>query len=623
MNKLTTLFITGIFCCLFCNSTAVAQDTVFRFALVTDTHVGSETGREDLERTIADINQQPDVDFVIFSGDITEFGADEELKLAHSVIRQLRKPWYIIPGNHDTKWSESGCNTFRTVFGNETFSFQHKGYWFIGTNSGPNMRMGPGQVPRENIVWLRKELQQQPDIFMPVIYVNHYPQDDGLNNWYEVMDLLRPRNVKAMICGHGHTNRAYNFEGIPGIMCRSNLRARADTGGYNLVSVVRDSLVFSERRPGGTTLPAWNAVSIRTADEPRWEQYPARPSLDINKKFPQVKIKWHLQEDGDMGSAMAIADHKIIYTNTNGDIKAVDAASGKPRWSFHTGGKVYATPLVRGHYVIVPSSDGIVYCVDARNGKKIWARETGKAIVSSPALYRNTAIIAGSDGKCRAWDLRSGKLQWQYDSIRNFVETKPLVYQDKVFFGSWGNRFYALDAATGKEVWQWSNGAANRMFSPAACWPVAVDDKLFIVSPDRYMTTLNTGDGHEYWRVRDTANWVRESIGLSADSNRVYVKTMQGRLLAINSRTPSREIVWASPVEMGYEICPSPIQEYNGVVYAPTGNGMIYALSARDGTLLWQHKFSNCLVNTIQPLDAHTILASSADGKLVCLEIPG
>ncbi|SEM65177.1 Outer membrane protein assembly factor BamB, contains PQQ-like beta-propeller repeat [Chitinophaga rupis] len=598
-----------------------AQDTLFRFAMVSDTHIGSETAKEDLERTIRDINAQPDVAFVMFSGDITEFGSDEELQLAKSIISRLNKPWYIVPGNHDAKWSESGCNTFRTVFGAETFSFQYKGYWFLGTSCGPNMRMGPGQIPRENIVWLEQQLQQQPDKKMPIIFVNHYPQDSSLNNWYEVLDRMKDRNLKAIICGHGHANHKYNFEGIPGIMCRSNLRAKAAIGGYNLVSMVHDSLVFNERRPEQATLPVWHAVALHTNETPQWMPNPPRPRFEVNQTFPQVHEKWSLQEQGDIGSGVAIVKDKVIYTNTNGDIKAVTLKAGKPVWQFSAKGKIYATPLVQGNNVIVPCTDGNVYCLDARNGQLRWQQATQKAIVSSAALYRNTAIIAGSDGHCRAWDINSGQQLWDFDSVRNFVETKPLIYNNKVYFGSWGNDLYALDANTGHRSWTWNNGASNRMFSPAACWPAACSNKLFIVAPDQYMTALDANTGQQLWRHRDTANRVRESMGLSPDSNRLYAKTMQGAVIAFNTHSADQEVVWKSPVALGYEICPSPINEYRGVVYVPTQSGVVYALSAKDGSLKWMHKFSNCLVNTVQPVNEKTLIATAADGKVVCLEL--
>ncbi len=278
-------------------------------------------------------------------------------------------------------------------------------------------------------------------------------------------------------------------------------------------------------------------------------------------------------------------------------------------------------PLVQGSNVVVPSTDGQVYCLDLRNGHVRWQQPTNKATVASAALFRNMAIVAGSDGHCRAWDINSGKLQWDFDSIRNFVETKPLIYDNKVYFGSWGNDFYALDAVTGKRVWTWNNGSSNRMFSPAACWPVAVDNKVFIVAPDNYMTVMDANSGQVLWRQRDTANRVRESMGLSVDSSRVYAKTMQGYIMAFNTHATTKELVWKSPVALSYEICPSPIVEYRNTVYVPTQSGIVYALAVKDGTLRWRYKFSNCLINTVQPVDEHTLIASAADGKLVCLEI--
>src|SRR5699024_8776546 len=84
----------------------------FSFALVSDTHI-SESNRgpsQDLKRTVRDIHANPDIEFVILTGHIAEFGSDRELMIADSLLEHLQKPYYIIPGNHDTNWSESGTN---------------------------------------------------------------------------------------------------------------------------------------------------------------------------------------------------------------------------------------------------------------------------------------------------------------------------------------------------------------------------------------------------------------------------------------------------------------------------------------------------------------------------------
>ena len=69
----------------------------FTFAHISDTHVGGSTGAEDLQRTVEDINDNGDIQFALITGDITEFGSDEQLRSARTILSALSVPWYIIP----------------------------------------------------------------------------------------------------------------------------------------------------------------------------------------------------------------------------------------------------------------------------------------------------------------------------------------------------------------------------------------------------------------------------------------------------------------------------------------------------------------------------------------------
>jgi outer membrane protein assembly factor BamB/predicted phosphodiesterase len=598
---------------------AQAADSSFKFALVTDTHVGNPNNNEDLYRTVKDINSLPDIAFVIVSGDVTEFGSDEELKTAKELLSDLNKPFYVIPGNHDSNWSESGTNSFKLIFGAEIFGFEHNGYKFIGLASGPNMRMGPGQIPRENLTWFFEELKKT-DKNTPIIFVNHYPMDHSLNNWFEVLDALRSYNVKLMLCGHGHVNKALNFEGANAAMCRSNLRGKADFGGYNIITVSPDSICLQERIVSGQTLSPWLCYS--TTDRPQWEENPPRPDYTINNQNPHVEEIWSIQETSDMGSGMCLAGELLIYTNTNGEIKAADSSTGKIVWTYKTNGKIYSTPTVYKNTVWCASTDSCLYGLNLNNGKKRFKLKTEKAVVASPVCTNEKVILAGGDGHCRAWMVTNGKLAWDFNGIKNFVVTRPLVKDRTVFFGSWGNEFYAIDIQNGTLKWKWTNGQTNRMFSPAQVWPVASHGRIYLASPDRYMTVLDEKTGNVVWRYNDPENRVRESIGISEDGNTVYAKTMDGKILAIDATVSERKVKWISSGEdMGYELAPTAIPEKNGIVYAPTDKGLIYAYRATDGRFLWKYRISSALINMILPTDHNEIYVSAMDGKLVKLNI--
>lgn len=614
---------------LFATIPSFAQSP-FKFALISDTHVGSSTGAADLRRVVKDINANPTIKFVILSGDITEFGADKELHLAKQILDSLNKPLHVIPGNHDANWSESGGNSVITTFGAETFSFQYGGYLFLGTASGPFMRMGPGQIPREDIVWLDSVLTNMQDTTMPIVFVNHYPLDPGLNNWYEAINLLKTRNIQLILCGHGHHNHRYNFEGIPAVMGRSTLRAKDSVGGYNIITfkgpahrslgVGGDTAYFKERTPGITTHKIWTKAPLFNHHFSKdTTKYP-RPSYEINKTYSQVKTIWQYKDKSDIGSGMAVQKNLIYGTDTNGWLFALNKSNGHKKWAFRTNGKVYSTPDVSGRYVVVASSDHYIYCVNAKNGKLIWKYKTLKPDVASPLIYNKTVYIGSSDGHFRALDLKTGKLKWDFDKISGFVVSKPVFYEGKIYFGCWGNNFYALDAKTGKLVWKWNNGYSNRMYSPAVCQPAAMYDRIFIVAPDRYMTALNASTGEVIWRKKHPGIRVRESMGLSADSSLVFVKTMEGEVYGVSTTTDSMQLDFHSKVQLGYEICPTPIVENNGIVYVPTQSGLVCALNRKTGKVLWQHKISNCLVSSIMPLGKNKVIVSTMDGKITCLK---
>ncbi|WP_207428731.1 PQQ-binding-like beta-propeller repeat protein [Pedobacter sp. SYSU D00535] len=591
-----------------------------KFAFVTDTHIGGQTAAEDLRRTVNDINSLPDLQFVILSGDITEFGSDEELRLAKQILDSLNKPWHIIAGNHDSNWSESGSNSFLKVFGGETFSFAAGGYFFAATSSGPNMRMGPGQVPRENLVWLDSVLAAMPDPEMPLIYINHYPQDSSQNNWYEAIDRVKKKNVQLLLCGHGHSNRRFKVEGIPSVMGRSNLRAKDSIGGYNIVTIQNGIASFDERKPVIPTNRKWTEVVLADHHFDKDTTSYFRPSFAVNNKYAQVRQIWGYQDQSDIGAGTAKSKDLVFATNTKGLIYALNRKTGARVWQYQTGGKIYSTPEYTGGCLLAGSSDNFIYCLSATTGNLKWKFPARKAVLGSVVVKDSRVFIGSSDGHFRAIDLKSGKLIWDFDKVKGFVVTKPLIYKGLIYFGCWANDFYALDLKTGALAWKWNNGASNRMFSPAACYPVAAKGRVFIVAPDRYMTSFDAKTGRVIWRTQMKNVRVRESMGSSHDKSLVFVKTMDGELYGISTTASEMELSWKAQLRLPYELTPSAIVEDRGVVYVPSHSGLASAIDRKTGKVLWQYKTSNCLMNPIMPLEKNKVIVSTMDGKIACLE---
>lgn len=596
-----------------------SQIKAFRFAFISDTHIGSPNGsaEEDLRRTVRDINQMNDIAFVVLTGDITELGTPHELRMAKQILDSLKVPYYIIPGNHDTGWSESGGFGFIQTFGNDKFMFDHNGIRFIGCASGPYVRMSDGHVPKDAVIWLDQVLAGTPKE-MPVIFLNHYPLDNGLDNWYEITDRLKKHNTIMALCGHGHANRKMNFEDIPAVMGRSNLRARAAIGGYNLVDITPDSAFFYERRPATETLPAWVKVKIQAHNYDLQKPF-ARPDYSVNKTYAFVQPRWTFQSDANVISTPAVVNDLVIFGNQQGRVDAISLKRGKKKWSFNTGASVFSSPAAADGKVVLGSADGNIYCLNAKNGKLQWKLTTGAAVLGSPLIDSNIVYIGGSDHRIRAIDLSSGKEIWHFEGLAGPVVSTPLLYDGKIIIGAWDTYLYALDKKTGALAWKWSNGSTVRNYSPASCIPVAVDGVVYVAAPDRYITAIDVRNGSTLWRTNEST--VRESIGLSVDGKLVYGKTMNDTMVAFQAGPERRPAAWKMHCGYGYDHVPSMPVEKDGQVFFGTRSGVVYCIDPGQQKIAWKHKLDNSMVNTVRVLNRQQVIVSTMDGKVSLLQV--
>lgn len=590
----------------------------FRFAFVSDTHIGSPNGspEEDLRRTVEDINRQSDLDFVLVTGDITEMGTDAELLLAKSILNGLRIPWYPIPGNHDTGWSESGGQSFLRIFGSDKFHFVHHGIQFIGCASGPYVRMSDGHIPRDAVNWL-DTLLSGLDKEAPIFFVNHYPIDSSLDNWYEVTDRLSTRNVRIALCGHGHANRQFDFEGIPGVMGRSNLRAKAPGGGYNWVEVRGDSVFFSERKPLEGTTRIWASVrtGLRTSPQPQ-----RRPDYSINDRFPGVKADWSIQSSANILSSPLVVRTTAVVGNHTGHFTAYDWRTGQPRWTYSAGGAIYSSPASRKGRVVFSSADGSIHCLSMRNGKRIWKMQMPGPVLGCPLILDDTIYIGGSAGEIYALHLRDGSRIWTYQGLEGPVVSTPVLAGNKLLVGAWDRHLYALDRYTGKLIWKWNNGSPVRNFSPASCTPLVRDSVVYVVAPDRFLSAIHLTDGKTLWRTKQGG--LRESIGMSANGHVLYGKSMQDTLVAYATTAEQPQVLWKMHVGYGYDHVPSMLVEADGQVIFGTRNGVVYSIDPLQQKVRWAHKIDNSMVNTVRVVESGILAVTTMDGRLVRLQYP-
>ncbi len=175
--------------------------------------------------------------------------------------------------------------------------------------------------------------------------------------------------------------------------------------------------------------------------------------------------------------------HGLDYAETRfSRLRQIDAANVRDLglvWTYNlesTRG-VEATPLVVDGVMYVTASWSVVHAVDARTGKRLWTfdpkvdRSLGyrgccDVVNRGVALYQGKVFVAAYDGRLIALDAASGRKLWEKDTIidRKYSYTitgAPRVFKGKVIIGNggaeYGVRGYitAYDAGTGEQKWRW------------------------------------------------------------------------------------------------------------------------------------------------------------------------
>jgi len=595
-------------------ATASAARPPLRFAWLSDTHIGSDRGADDLRIAVGDINSQPGLSFVIVSGDVTDMGSYENLRLAKEILDGLRVPYHIIPGNHDTKWSGSGGSDFARLWGADRFAFESGGFRFIGLSQGPVLRMGDGNWAPQDVRWLEGLLAEPGAAKKPTVFVSHYPLDPGISNWYVVLDKLKTVPTAAVLVGHGHKNQPLDFEGLRGVMTRATVGTKDLAPGYTLVEIGPKAMSFFERS-GRATLGPWHRIEIgKAVAGANPGVAPARPDFGVNAEYPQVRERWRFESGWTIASSAAVSGETVVVADASGAVRALRISDGSIAWEFRTDDPVYSTPDAAGGRVVFGGTDGTIYALDARLGTPVWKFPTGGPVVASPRIADGTVYIGATDHVFRALDLASGKSVWRAEGIEGFVETKPLVAGGLVVFGAWDGHLNALDAETGWPLWAWMGERESVYYSPAACWPVAANGRVFVVAPDPWMAALDLESGRELW---GTDNWaVRESIGISADGGRVFVRTTEGLIAAISATADDAEALWETDTGLGYDINSAMLVEKDGVVFYGTKNGILLALDAATGAIKWKHRVGVSLLNTVTPLSGREVVVTDFDGHV-------
>lgn len=181
---------------------ATLGKTTIRFAFIGDT----QRSYDETVEAVNHINRNPDIDFVMHGGDITDFGLTDEFVWMRDILNKLNKPYVVLIGNHDCL--ANGEEVFEKIFGKLNFSFVAGNIKFVCLNT--NALEADYSKPIPDFLFLNREIEKTNPTFKTIVAMHAKPYTEQFNNNVaEVFQYIVNQFPNLQFCLNAH-NHSYD-----------------------------------------------------------------------------------------------------------------------------------------------------------------------------------------------------------------------------------------------------------------------------------------------------------------------------------------------------------------------------------------------------------------------------
>lgn len=274
-----------------------------------------------------------------------------------------------------------------------------------------------------------------------------------------------------------------------------------------------------------------------------------------------------------------VGEGLVVVGGRNGEVVALDAATGAERWKTEVTSEVIASPLVSGGFVIVRSNDGRTFGLDAADGARKWVFDRGLPNLSvrgngAPVAGGELVYLGYDDGTVIALRLADGLRAWEQliaePDGRNDLERLADVDGelqlgvDELYATSFRGQTMAISLANGRPLWNRDVGSYGGL--------ALLADRLIVADPNGTVWALDRNNGSALWKQEALARrWLTTPAVQGAYA---VVGDVEGYLHWI--KLDDGQIVGRDRIDRA-PILGTPQVSVNGTLYAISADGKLAA----------------------------------------------
>lgn len=317
----------------------------------------------------------------------------------------------------------------------------------------------------------------------------------------------------------------------------------------------------------------------------------------------------------------SLADGRVYAADLDGNVYALDAATGNELWQVETGLRLSGGPGAGEGTVVIGSLDGDVIALNPDSGEERWRAKVSSEVIATPAIGGGLVIARANDGRVFGFNLTDGERRWVYDrglpSLTLRGNGSPLIAEGAVFLGYDNGQVVALRLADGVQQWEQTVSVGEGRTEIDRM--VDIDGEIIVEAAQVYAAAYNgqllaiaLEGGRQLW-----SREVSAYTGLALSGDRILLSDKDGTVWALDRSTGAA--LWKQE-GLAHRWLTTPAIHGN---YAVVGDleGYLHWLSLDDGALAARDRLSREPIRATPQVAEGVLYAVGIDGKLAAYRL--
>ena len=322
---------------------------------------------------------------------------------------------------------------------------------------------------------------------------------------------------------------------------------------------------------------------------------------------------------GKSGARMspAVVGDRVYVASVNGDVQALDAASGRRLWSTTVKKVAWSGgPAANSAMVVVGALNGQVRAFSATDGSELWQVQLSSEIISAPAIGSGVIAVRCQDGRLYGLDPADGSRRWVYEqtvpvlSLRG--NSSPLIGNDLVFDGFDTGRLIAVRESDGAPAWTQVLATGEGRTEVER---LADSDGQMVLDNGEIFATGYHGQVAAFYADSGRSAWSRDLssfAGLAVGGTAVVVSDADGNVWAFDRQSGAN--LWKQQGLLHRWLSPPAIVGN----YAVVGDleGYVHWLNLADGSFAARQRLGKKAIESAPVVSGDVVFVESASGNL-------